>query len=61
MFSGEFTTELDLVISKVPDEPKIRGYVPRACDQFSGNPSNLIVDQIRAIEPNPTGKRSPAF
>jgi hypothetical protein len=61
----EFKSKLDLVLSKVPDEPKISGYVPSACDQFSGNPSNSIVDQIRGVEldkkKNPTGKRSPGF
>ena len=59
----EFKTKLNLVLSKVPDEPKISGYVPSACDQFSGNPFNSIVDQIRGVEldKNPTGKQSPGF
>ena len=46
----DFKTELDLVLSKVADEPKVSGseYTPSACDLYSGNPSNSILDQIRS-------------
>ena len=49
---NDFKTELDKVLSRVPDEPSINGcqYTPRACDQFSGKPSNSIIDQIRGVE-----------
>ena len=45
----EFKTELDLVLAKVADESKASGseYTPSACDLYSGNPSNSIIDQIR--------------
>ena len=48
----EFKVQLDKVLEKVPDEPNISGgqYTPRACDQFTGRPSNSIIDQIRGIE-----------
>ena len=47
----DFKTKLDLVLEMVPDEPNVTGceYTPRACDQFNGNPSNSIIDQIRSI------------
>ena len=47
----EFKLQLDKVLSRVPDEPNIIGdqYTPRACDQFTGKPSNSIIDQIRGI------------
>jgi hypothetical protein len=45
----EFKTDLDLVLEKVADEPKVSGskYTPSACDLYSGNPSDSIIDQIR--------------
>ena len=48
----EFKLQLDQVLSRVPDESNITGgqYTPRACDQFTGKPSNSINDQIRGIE-----------
>ena len=38
----EYITQLDKVLSMVPDEP-------RACDQFTGKPSDSLIDQIRSI------------
>ena len=48
----EFKTQLDKVLSMVPDEPEVSGcqYTPRACDQFTGKPSNSLIDQIRSID-----------
>ena len=43
----EFKAELDQYLEKIPDEPKLPGYIPTASDQFSGQPSNSLVDQIR--------------
>ena len=47
----EFKTHLDKVLTMVPDEPNISGceYTPRACDMYTGKPSNSIIDQIRDI------------
>ena len=47
----EFKMHLDLILAKVPDEPKAFGseYTPSTCDLFSGNPSNSIIDQIRGV------------
>ena len=40
----EFKMQLDLVLAKIPDEPRVSGceYSPCASCQFNGNPSNLI-------------------
>ena len=47
----EFKAQLDKVLEKVPDEPSLSGgYTPRASDQFTGQPSNSIIHQIRGIE-----------
>ena len=48
----EFKAQLDKVLSMVPDEPEVSGcqYTPRACDQFTGKPSNSLIDQIRSID-----------
>ena len=47
----EFKTHLDKVLTMVPDEPNISGceYTPRACDMYTGKPSNSIIDQIRDV------------
>ena len=44
----EFKSKLDLYLQSIPDEPSLNGYIPTSCDQFSGNPSNSIVDQARS-------------
>ena len=56
----EFKMQLDLILAKVPDERKVTGseYTPSACDLFSGNPSNSIIDQIRGVS-FPAVKRNP--
>ena len=51
----DFKTELDKFLSKIPDEPKLPGYIPAACDQFSGQPSNCAIDQIRKLNQVNTG------
>ena len=45
----EFKAELDQFLDRVPDELDINGgsYIPGACDAFSAQPSNSIIDQIR--------------
>ena len=45
----EFKFKLDLYLNKVPDEPKVDGLTPSACDQFTGKPSNSIIDQARKL------------
>ena len=45
----EFKAELDQFLARVPDEPKVNGgtYIPGACDAFSEQPLNSMIDQIR--------------
>ena len=47
----EFKESLDAFLSKIPDQPNVQGteYTPRACDIFSGRPSNSLTDQIRTF------------
>ena len=49
---NDFKTELDKVFSRVPDEPNISGseYTPKTCDQFTGRPSNSLIDHMRGID-----------
>ena len=51
----EFKEALDQYLSKIPDEPKLPGYTPTASDQFSGQPSNSLVDQIRKFNQTKMG------
>ena len=44
----EFKSKLDLYLQSIPDEPYLNGYIPTSCDQFSGSPSNSIMDQARS-------------
>ena len=41
----EFKLALDKYLNNIPDEPKLPGYVPTACDQFTASPSNSILNQ----------------
>ena len=43
----EFKLKLDQFLSKIPHEPNVEGLTPSACDLFSADPSNLIIDQSR--------------
>ena len=43
----EFKADLDTFLEGVPDEPKSDGYIPSACDQNTGRPSNSIIAQCR--------------
>ena len=43
----EFKFALDQFLTKIPDEPSLPGYMPRACSQISGKPSNSLVEQAR--------------
>ena len=45
----DFKTKLDKYLEKVPDEPSMRGLVPRACTS-EARPSNSILDQSRRIQ-----------
>ena len=47
----KFKEALDQFLEGVPDEPKVSGadYTPGACDLFSAQPSNSIIDQIRRM------------
>ena len=48
----EFKEDLDKFLEKIPDEPKVSGgkYIPGACDIFSGQASNSVIDQIRKMK-----------
>ena len=55
----EFKADLDNILEAVPDEPKVSGnYTPGACDVFSAQASNSIIDQIRRTK---FGGSSPPF
>ena len=43
--SEEFKISLDQYLQSLPDEPKLPGYTPSACNQFNANPSNSILHQ----------------
>ena len=51
----EFKSSLDKYLASIPDEPKLQGYIPTASDQFSVQPSNSLVDQIRRRNKTSTG------
>ena len=51
----EFKFVLDQFLSKIPDEPKLPGYIPAACDQYSGQPSNCLTDQVRRYNQDAKG------
>ena len=44
----EFKAKLDQYLQTIPDEPKVQNYIPTTCNQITGNPSNSIVDHIKA-------------
>ena len=44
----DFKLLLDQFLSKIPDEPKLPGYTPAATNQFSGQSSNCLIDQVRS-------------
>ena len=44
----EFKLALDKYLNNIPDKPKLPGYVPTACDQFTASPSNSILNQSRS-------------
>ena len=48
----KFKADIDYFLKTVPDEPKVNGghYIPSACEAFSAQTSNLIVDQIRRMK-----------
>ena len=52
----EFKAKLDKYLELLPDEPKIGGYIPSACDQYNGKPSNSMIDQGRHLN-----RRRPGF
>ena len=51
----EFRAALDNYLAKIPDKPKIPGYDPTASDQFGGQPSNSLLDQMRKLIKTTTG------
>ena len=51
----DFKATLDQFLAKIPDEPKLPGYIPAACNQFTGQPSNCLVDQVRKYNQAMTG------
>ena len=45
----DFKEKLDRYLTNIPDEPKIGGLTPAACDLISGQPSNSLPAQIARI------------
>ena len=43
----EFKVALDKFLQTIPDEPKLPGYIPSACNQVTASPSNSIIDLSR--------------
>ena len=51
----DFKFLLDQFLSKIPDEPKLPGYLPTASNLNTGQPSNCLIDQIRKYSDPVTG------
>ena len=47
---GEYKEKLDKFLMKIPDEPKVDGLTPGACNQWTAAPSNSIIDQVRRVQ-----------
>ena len=45
----DFKEKLDKFLGNVQDEPKTQNLTPAGCDQFSGKPSNSLIDQVRRL------------
>ena len=45
-----FKEQLDLFLTKIPDEPNVEGLTPSTCDLFTAKSSNYIIDQARSIK-----------
>ena len=43
----DFKERLDLYLSSIPDEPKVDGYIPGACDDLTAKPSNSLIHQSK--------------
>ena len=48
--TDEFKESLDQYLQLLPDEPKLPGYIPSACNQVNANPSNSIIDQSKSVK-----------
>ena len=44
----EFKLKLDQFLVSIPDEPKVSDYIPSACNQITGKPSNSIIDYCKS-------------
>ena len=44
----KFKLKLDKYLETHPDAHKAQNYIPKPCNQFTGNPSNSIIDHARA-------------
>ena len=51
----DFKFLLNEFLSKIPDEPKLLGYIPTASNLNTGQPSNCLIDQIRKYSEPVTG------
>ena len=43
----DFKERQDIYLSSIPDEPKVDGYIPGACDDLTAKPSNSVIDQSK--------------
>ena len=44
----KFKEKLDFYLQTIPDEPNLNGYIPTACSQQTGCPSNSLIDQAKS-------------
>ena len=51
----DFKMKLDKFLEIVPDEPSVRGLVPRACTA-DARPSNSILDQVKMVKKRSHGR-----
>ena len=51
----DFIIKLDKFLENVPDEPHVRGLVPRACTP-DARPSNSIMDQVKMVQKGSHGR-----
>ena len=43
----DFKEKLDNYLQSIPDEPKVDGYIPSACEDLTAKPSNSILFQCK--------------
>ena len=49
MSVDEFKEKLDIYLQTILDKPILPAYISSVCNQFTGNPSNYIVDLAKSV------------